>query len=383
MAVLISGGTVRFAPIENALRALDKSMRLARDLQFNPEECPPLSAAIYALRKKPPSGDIEGVLLIDNEETAKSFCNNVESIKATLDKKDIVVSTLEVKEDDAAEKISNFMARFVLQEARRANDVIVDLTAGPKFIASVLYATANFCRITHIYYFLIKGGKTNVPFDQLDQQSDEDYEYVLIPPFSDQSLYNLSRRSYLELIFYLKEIEDLVGAYAETAPNLAKKVEQSLWFAVKNYFDGDYKGAIRGCGSLLETWTERLYQFFKERRLLDKYRPKPEYKDPPTRETDWAFQVYRMTGLFDRLQRVKDSEHVNGLDQDTEKDAVQIALVDDLLGIARTCRNLTAHKVNLKYQPTREDAKLILDIALSVVRRSRGTLFVKEEVLDL
>ncbi|MBM3303448.1 MAG: hypothetical protein FJY85_26310, partial [Deltaproteobacteria bacterium] len=118
MAVLISGGTVRFAPIENALRALDKSMRLARDLQFNPEECPPLSAAIYALRKKPPSGDIEGVLLIDNEETAKSFCNNVESIKATLDKKDIVVSTLEVKEDDAAEKISNFMARFVLQEAR-------------------------------------------------------------------------------------------------------------------------------------------------------------------------------------------------------------------------------------------------------------------------
>ena len=345
MALLITGGTRKFAPLRNALCALH------RKLGF----------------------DIEAIWLVDNEETARYFCDNVEKIKETLGKRDIMVASLEVREDDAFEKIPNFMSRFVLRDVSKRDDIIVDLTAGPKFITSLLYAAANFCRINHIYYFLLKGEKRRVPFEEL---GDADYEYLRLPPFSSESLYNLTRRSYLELIFYMKEVEDLVSDYSCEAPNLAEKIDQSLRFAVRDYFEGDYAGSIRSIGGLLEMWAEHLYRFWEGQGALSRYSPPIECTMP---KGSWAFHTCMMRGLFSKLQKVKEGDQIEGLDERLVKDALQIATVNDLLEVVRPFRNLASHKADLGYQLTKEDAKLVLDIALNIVKKSKGTVFFAEK----
>ena len=126
MTLLITGGTRQFPPLRNALCALRQNKNFV----------------------------IDAVWLVDNGETAKYFGENVAAIKETLGRVDIMISTLEVNEENASEKIPNFMAQFVVRDEYQ-NNVVVDLTAGPKFITSLLYAAANFCRIEQIYYFLL------------------------------------------------------------------------------------------------------------------------------------------------------------------------------------------------------------------------------------
>ena len=347
MALLITGGTRKFAPLRNALCALH------RKLGF----------------------DIEAIWLVDNEETARYFCDNVEKIKETLGKRDIMVASLEVREDDAFEKIPGFMSRFILRDISERDSIIVDLTAGPKFITSLLYAAANFCRINHIYYFLIKKEeKTKVPFEELRE---EDYEYLLLPPFSSESLYSLTRRSYLELIFYMKEVEDLVSDYSCEAPNLAEKIDQSLRFAVRGYFEGDYAGSIRSVGGLLEMWAERLYRFWEEQGMLARY--SSAAKCTGFKKGSWAFHTCMMRGLFSKLRSVKEREQIEGFNERLLRDALQIATVNDLLEVVRPFRNLASHKADLGYQLTKEDAKLVLDIALNIVKKLGGTVFSAEK----
>lgn len=346
MALLITGGTRNFAPLRNALCALQQELGL----------------------------DIEAVWLVDNEETFNHFCDNADKIKETLGNRNVMIASLEVTESDASEKIPDFMSKFVLRDVSENNNVIVDLTTGPKFITSLLYAAANFCRINHIYYFLLKGGKREVPFEEL---SDKDYEYVLLPPFSSESLYNLGRRSYLELIYYLKEVEDLVEDYSYHAPGLAEKIDQGLRFAVRSYFEEDYKGSIRSVGGLLEMWAERLYCFWKEHDMLSRYRPPAEHSKPP--RGSWGFHTFMMKSLFSKLQKSSEGEHVDGFDERLLEDALRIATVNDLLETVRPFRNLASHKANLRYQPTREDAKLVLDIALNIVKKSKDTIFFIEK----
>ena len=59
---------------------------------------------------------------------------------------------------------------------------------------------------------------------------------------------------------------------------------------------------------------------------------------------------------------------------------MKIGTVNDLLEAARPLRNLAAHKANLRYELTRRDAKLFIDIALSVIGKCRSTRFFSEEV---
>jgi hypothetical protein len=235
-----------------------------------------------------------------------------------------------------------------------------------------LYAAASFCRIRHIYYFLLKGDKRDVLFEDLDE---EDYEYIPLPGFTDESLFELGRRSYLELILYLKEVEDLVSEYADQAPSLAEKADQHLRFAVRNYFEDDYRGAIRSAGALLEMLAESLYRFWEEHGQLSLYPQKGERG----RRGTWAYHTAGMSEIFRRLQYLQEGDSLDGFDESLLNDAIAIATMNDLLEAARSFRNLASHTANLRYRPTKRDAKFALDIALNALEKSRGTRFFVEK----
>lgn len=338
MTLLITGGTRQFPPLRNALCALRHHKKV----------------------------NIDAVWLIDNGETAKYFGDNVAAIKETLGRVDIMISTLEVDELNASEKIPNFMAQFVVRDEYQ-NNVIVDLTAGPKFITSLLYAAANFCRIEQIYYFLLKGNKYNLPFEELHES---DYDYLSLAPFSSESIEDLSRRSFIDLIFYLKDIDDLINEYLVVAPNLAEMIEQSLKFAVQNYFRGDYKSAVRHVGTMLETWTARLHQFLNTQGVLSQY---PTQGTPLAQQNSWAYHTHMMKGFFAKIQKLRQGESLGTLDPSLVSDALRIAFITDLLELVRPFRNMASHKADTQYQLEKSDAKLMLDIGLTIVRKTGAT----------
>lgn len=337
MTLLITGGTRNFPPLRNALCALQKNKQI----------------------------QIDAVWLVDNGETAAHFGTNVAAIKETLGRTDIMISTLEVNEENASEKIPNFMTQFVVRDEYQTN-VVVDLTAGPKFITSLLYAAANFCRIEQIYYFLLKGGKYNVSFEEL---TDGDYEYLSLAPFSSRSLEDLSRRSFIDLIFYLKDIDDLIDEYLEVAPSLAEMIEQSLKFAVQTYFRGDYKSTVRHVGTMLETWAARLYQFLDDEGVLAQF---PTQGKAP-RKNSWAYHIFMMSRFFTEIQKLREGKSIPSVDTTLVNDALQIAFITDLFALARPFRNMASHKTDTQYQLEKSDAKLMLDIGLTIVRKTGAT----------
>ena len=344
MTLLITGGTRQFPPLRNAICALRQHKKL----------------------------EIDAVWLVDNGETAKFFGENVAAIKETLGRTDIMISTLEVNEKNASEKIPNFMAQFVVRDEYQ-NNVVVDLTAGPKFIGSLLYAAANFCRIEQIYYFLLKGNKQNSPFEEL---TENDYDYLSLAPFSSKSLEDLSRRSFIDLIFYLKDIDELVDEYLTVAPHLAEMIEQSLKFAVQNYFRGDYKSTVRHVGTMLETWTSRLYHFLDAEGVLTQF---PTQGSAPSPHS-WAYHTHMMKGFFSRIQKLRHGETLANVDPTLVNDALRIAFIPDLLDLARPFRNFASHKADTQYQLEKSDAKLMLDVGLTIVRKTGATSTIAKSI---
>jgi hypothetical protein len=225
---------------------------------------PPLRNVLCALKKE--GKVIDAVYMIDNNDTAKNSCAIIKDIKETLGRRDVLVSSLEVNEKDAARLIPEFMAQFIAPYMKQKRELIVDLTTGPKYIASLLYATANFCGIDNIYYFLLKKScKSGAYFEDLNEN---DYQYLRLPKFSDESLEELSQRSHLDIIYYLKDVEDLVDAFKPLSPQLANEIDRNMRLAVFDFFSKRYKSMVLSVGSLLETWTYRINEIWVRQGLI-------------------------------------------------------------------------------------------------------------------
>jgi|GEM_PF-4924737 len=350
-ALLITSGSESFPPLRNVLLAIRKHLKI----------------------------DLNAVWLIDNQRTVQAFEANLAGIKETVGRDDVMIASLEVTEDNASDRIPGFMAQFVLRDAGRPVDVIVDLTAGPKFIASLLYAAANFCRIQRIHYFLLKNSaKRSSLFEEL---GDDDYEYLELPPFSDDSLLYLSQRSYLELVYYLKEVDDLIKAYTKQSPDFADKIEQSLSFAVRSYFDGDYRGSIRSVGSLLETWSIRVYEYCDQHNLWDRADEKDQKKKQKwSKAGTWDDKnVTLEEAFFSRFRKPSTTSRLTSFDDTLFTDhLLALAMSSQWLGPVRQLRNLCAHSADAPYKPGRDDARLTIDVAFSLLARSADSPFFQE-----
>lgn len=329
---------------------------------------PPLHNVLCALRLE--NVEIDGVWLIDTPQTVSKTAEMMEQVKATLGKRTVLVASLEVNENNASERIPDFMAQFVARDTSQLHDLVVDLTTGPKYVTSLLYAAANFCRLNRVYYFLLKARKQDVPFEEL---TSDDYEYLRLPPFSDKSLAALGRRNHLELIYYLKDVEDLHASFLEHSERLAAEIDRDLRVAVQNYFDGNYRGTVRSIGSLAETWTARLHSIWQENGLLARW---PKQKQGSAgKKNDWAGNIEDLEPFLMHLLKVRAGSSVNGLSTEDLALALPLATLDPLLTTVRTYRNIAAHKADSLYEITRDDAKLVLEIGLLLVRKCRDAGF--------
>ena len=335
MRQLIVGGTKAFPPLRNVLCRLTQK----EDISF------------------------DAIWLIDTPETICNFNHISESIKSLAGRRDILVSSLEVNEQNAAYRIPDFMAQFVMRDANQIKDLFVDLTTGPKYVTSLLYASANFCQINNIHYFLLKSNRRDALFEELRE---DEYEYLQLPPFNSDSLALLSRRSHIDLIYYLKDLDDLVRAFSLNSPQLADELDRNIRPAVRDYFEGNYKGVIRSVGSLMETWTDRIYKIWRFQDLI--------LVNSNSRET-WHNELAQIQKICNKLQKVRINEVPIDFTLEQLEESLPLAVVGNLLEMVRVYRNIAAHKADQRYQIERDDAKLVLDIGFAFARKCEQAAF--------
>jgi len=349
MTNVIMGGTNNYPLLRNVLGALTSE----NGLSLNPS-------------------NLDAIWLIDTSETSDGLSEISKEIKKILGRRDIVVSSLEVNENDAADRIPEFMAQFVLCNTKQKTDLIIDLTTGPKYITSLLYATANFCRVNEIYYFLLKdSNKRIIPFSQLKS---EDYEYIRLPPFSGKSLTELSRRSHLDLIYYLKDVDELTEEFFSKSIQLGDELDRNMRLAVRDYFSDteNYEGVIRSVSSLLEAWSDRLYEIWDSQGMIE---ANPPLTNRYNQKNTWAYKLERMSGVFNALRKARDNEIVKGFTPEQQAESLPLAYVGDLLEMVRVYRNMAVHKADHSYQISRDDAKLVLDTGFAFIRKCKRAAF--------
>jgi hypothetical protein len=365
MTLLVSAGSEKFGPLGNVLGALKKQ-----------------------------GSKIDAVWLIDTKDTALSFGSHAIEIKKALDREDVMIASLEVTEQNAAERIPEFMADYVLRnkslrkdkdsldktnktaysnDGNWREDVIVDLTAGPKFITSTLYAAANFCRVRRVYYFLLKSReKSALSFAEL---TENDYEYLELPPFSTESLLKLSRRSYLQIVYYMKEIEELAKLYQQNNIAFADRIEQSLHFAARGFFDEDFEGGIRSVSTLLEAWSEHVYNFCEKHR--ETYGLNLEQLTGKGRT--WNNYNSKLQQLFKGMVELQNDQQHPSYSMEFVNSALSIVFAVEFVEVVRKLRNTASHSINRRYQATEADANLAINIAISTMKRSQGTIFFQQQ----
>jgi len=327
----------------------------------------PLHNVLCVLKRK--AFKIDVVHLIDTPQTITKLHDTLEEIKITLGNRDILVTSLEVNEQNAADLIPAFMASLIVRETKQIPNLVVDLTTGPKYITSLLYAAANFCQVEKIYYFLLTTKTRDVPFEKLVEH--KDFEYVSLPTFSSKSLAALSQSSHMDMIYYLKDLEDLVKSVPSQSRLLAEDLDQNMRLAVEDYFEENYERMCLNVGKLLEAWTKRIYIILESQGVLQKHFPdnnKPDSKKWPSKKLDEMFYV------FNDLQNAN-LDQPNDFTSDQLKCFMPLAEIGSMLNIVREYRNIAAHGTGHLYQMNRYEAKLVLDIGFAFVIKCKQANF--------
>ncbi len=307
--------------------------------------------------------NFDEIYLFDTPETSSKSQDILTGIRATPKRRNLQITSFVVNENNAYKRIPEFMARHVLNDTKRIQEVVVDLTTGPKYITSLLYSAANFCQISNIYYFLLKDNdKRSVPFDALIKH--KDYEHLQLPPFSGKSLMALSWRSSLDLIYYLKDIEVLIEGFPPESKELAKSVDRTMRSAVRYYFNEEYKEVLSSIGLLLEDWVAQIYATWEIQGTLKAHMPTDQKTDSRKRPKG---KLGDMNYVFDDLLYIKQPGKTESFTSEELQSFIPLTMVGDMLNIARNYRNIVVHPHC--YQYDRNDAKIALDIGFACVNR--------------
>lgn len=260
------------------------------------------------------------------------------------------------------EKISQILGSFP------ATRVLVDLTNGQKFVASVLYATASISRISRIYSLLPKTDFRKLELERLKQLKEgTDYEYIPLKPLVD--IQGIARSSFLELVYYRDEIEDVARQLELQDEDFAHDVRRTLMHALSDYFSGasdpdaqtaaeKYGVCMASLGKMCEELAEKLYTY------LVNFRGAQTLTRP-----DFNGYVDQVGKILSRIRKTRPPQELDPGDEKLKR----LVVGDGLLEMIRIYRNLAAHPKTHVYRVDRYDAKLNLDASLLLLKRLSET----------
>jgi hypothetical protein len=286
---------------------------------------------------------------------------------------DLEISTAPVNESNLQSQIPNKLSRILRDFS--SQQIVVDLTNGQKFTASVLYATASISQIKRIYSLLPKIDFRSVGRSQLASlQLGVDYEYIHLEPLLD--IQNVARSSFLELIYYRDEIESVTEALQRQDESFANDTRRALLHSLSNYFvDTEreradvvaekYNACVGSLGRLCEGTAERIYTYLVHVRAVSELQ-----------HLDFNAYVEKISAVLNAVRKIRPPQSFNPIQEGLKP----LASADGLLKMAHIYRNIADHPKAYLYAPDRDDVKLNLDATLLLLLRLSQTNVLTETI---
>lgn len=196
--------------------------------------------------------DIDKVLMLDIQDsgpaTASLSSEGIyESAKQALNR-DVEVRQRKIDSDAQV-----MIPRIVVDGAREVGrtNVIVDITSGNKTASAILYASASFCRLEHIYYVNVQRNPSGFPNLWEEPEPQKHFTVINLAPL--QEVQHLAALSHFDLIYYFDTLDRLDSVASNLVRNEVKEVTHHIRSSLRLFFElRDNLASMQAIGTATE-----------------------------------------------------------------------------------------------------------------------------------
>lgn len=323
---------------------------------------PTFDGVCYAVDKV--IGGVEAIHIFDTLQSAKYAEENGRGsrIRNILGPVDITTSLVDA--DNLQKVVPNRLSRLIRDFG--VEEIIVDLSNGQKITASVLYAVSTISRIDQIYALEFHVRLT--PDTKLcDLTYGEDWDYTQIHPLKE--ILNITRSSYVELIYYRDRIESITSALQTKNRQFAVDARDRLEHSLVDYFTLSVSDAhsperlercVNGLGKICEDTASVWYEYCHREGLIT------------TQATNFNSQVKQIIKRWNEYRKEAAAGNLEVTDKAVTEAVIPTLAVDTQLETMRIYRNLASHSKRY-YRYSKHDARFALDSTLLILERIAGS----------
>lgn len=324
----------------------------------------------YAVREV--MGPVDEIYIFDSPESAKQSGSVDRSGLIREIFGSIKITTSDVTDKDIQTIIPDRLSALIQEYG--VKNIIVDLTNGQKITASVLYAIATISRIPNICVLESKV-RLGPESDLSMMRYPDEWDYVLVEPL--QGIKNISRSSFVELVYYRDRIDEVVKGIIGQNYDFSTQAKGQLQHALIEYFSFTGQNSheevalaqcVQSLGKICEEAIKYWYQKCINLDLLvmdaDSKEARETYR--MLQQISKAWTTYRSQAKDFRFKR-KSLKNGNLI--------LPNLITDQMLEIMRHLRNYASHP-NSPYAIAKHDARMCLDITLLILEKlGEGKVF--------
>lgn len=253
-----------------------------------------------------------------------------------------------IRRAELAQRLPRLIASELASSHR--DDLVIDLTNGPKSVSSLLYAAGSLLQVGNLFFLTVSPAARG---KQPEAMVQEDYWVESVDPL--QNIRELGRYGFFDLVYYRETVHRISSGLPRGMRTLpATKVEQLSMRAVEEYFRENHLGCASTIGMLAEEVAYAICQRLKDRA-----------KGTITRRLPQSFSD-AISFLAQELgEPVRANLAAGRPCPDHQVAFASLRNADRLLEYARVVRNESAHP--RPWDIRREEAKTLLDGVLSLL----------------
>ncbi|GAB4198439.1 MAG: hypothetical protein OHK0022_17800 [Roseiflexaceae bacterium] len=305
--------------------------------------------------------EIEAIHIFDTQESAIHAERSQRNAKIRSILGDIDINTSLVNYENLQIVIPDRISRAI--RSYGTDGIIVDLSNGQKITSSVLYAVSTISRINNIYTLEFRT-KITKETKISDLNYGEDWDYVRILPLKE--ILNITQSSYVELVYYRDRIAEITIKIEQRNRSLASDVRDRLEHSLIDYFTLSTSGSsperlercVNGLGEICEDIAELWHSYCAAHNIIS------------TTANNFNSRIKQIMKLWEEYRAP--TFKVEDLPSHISTVFVQTLTVDSQMDVMRIYRNIASHSKR-KYQYTKHDARLALDMTLLILERIGST----------
>jgi len=314
---------------------------------------------VKAYYKNKTDKNISKVLFIDTEESVYKAGENIEGVRNEIVRRylgKVQIESIMINQEDVHQIIPNIISN---QKALyKADEIIVDLTNGNKFISNILYASASLSQIKNLFFLYVAYDKQKELPENLGEG---DYTINVVSPM--ENIETIGNNAYFDIFYYRDKQQEIIEEFKKS--NLKSNFLKNMFAmqinsAISDYFMGKYTETISLIGQITEELSIEVCSKIKNM--------------AKGKITVQAPKDFQSACQWLRVQFCEPIREKNGKNEeyyDYEEKLKYLQNIDKLVEVIKAYRNLSSHPYD--YLRGKEEAKIVLNNFLyitSIINKS-------------